>query len=356
MAILWFGGEDFDFPNGANHNPGDYSGHRTGWARSSINKVFDSSLAKSSLFQGGAVTSAWMSSQFINWNGYAASQGILGFGLSTGGDSGIFVGTGATAPSTGPAQIAIVKFDGTTWTVLASESGTSLAAFAFQKIDLQVINAGASATVNVYLAGTLLVTYTGNIGISSFDSVYAYINQIACSEIVAADSDTRNLGGLVTLTVTGDGTTAAWSGSYTGVNGTNYNGLAYSDGSPVSSTGAQDEQFTVSSIPSGTWIVSGLKTIVRAKSTGGTLQLGYASAGGSPSFGGSAQAPGGSFGPLERWDFTNPITGSAWTQADLTGLQLTLRASASGVSVSKVVAYAVLFKVINPQLQVWIIT
>jgi hypothetical protein len=58
MAILWVGGEDIDFPNGAAPVVSTTSTtFRSGWARCSVGPNSSSNLMKSTVFPGGAITS-----------------------------------------------------------------------------------------------------------------------------------------------------------------------------------------------------------------------------------------------------------------------------------------------------------
>ena len=325
MAFLFVGGEDVDFPNGSALSLLGSPAFRSGYARAAFWSAFSGNIMKSTTFQGGAVTSAWLTFRLYTVSN-VTSQGFFGFGLS-GTNKGLFVGGGAAGNN-----LAILKYDGTTWTVLAASSGTELNNVGVNKIDLHVSSYGATATVTLYYNGTQIATYTGDVtvsGVTNLDSVYYYATggEFGVSEIVVSDVDTRSLVGLVTLALTGQGTTDSWTaGTYSDINA-----IGYSDANPAyTNTTGQDEQFAVNGLPAGTWTIAAVKTTVRAAQGTGSaatkVNLGY-SDGTTPAFGGTAQSAGAAYGTLERYDTTNPVTATAWAQADFTGLEMDLRSA-----------------------------
>lgn len=323
MAILWAGGEDIDFPNGGSIFVAAGDINRSGYARCGIASGSFSTIAKSTTFQGGAVTSAWMTFQLHSHFG-GNSTLCVGFGLS-GTNKGLFVGSDASG------FIALFTYDGTTAVKLASSSPTTT--LGSQRIDMQVSNYGASATVNIYAASVLVLTFTGNVavsGMSNFDSVFIHQNMAGNSfyaaEIVVSSTDSRNILGLVTLALNGAGATDSWTGTYSNINGT-----AFSDANPVfTNTATQDEQFTVNGLPSGSFSVAAVKTTVRAAAsagaTAGKVNLGYGN-GTTQGFGGAAQTAPAAYGTLERYDTVNPITSTSFVQSDISTLQIDLRSS-----------------------------
>lgn len=330
MSILWVGGEDIDFPNaggvvGVNTTSG---GFRSGYSRCSIfSATATVSGIKSTVFPGGSVTSAWLGAQLWSQNNTFQQSYDIGFSTSSlVGTPGIYIGT----PS--PAKLSIVKFDGTTFTTLASETGNSLANGSLTKIDMQVISYGASGTVNVYANGALVVTFTGNIavsGMTNFDSVVIGRTQTAgtwcaASEIIVATTDTRSLA-LATLAPTGSGSTDAWTGAITTING-----ISLSDASPnYTNTVSLNQEAAVNSLPSGNWAIQLVKIAARAavsaSPTASHVALGYQKSGTVAV--GSAQSPGLSYATLEEYDTVNPLTSAAWVQSDLTSIQLAMQSS-----------------------------
>ena len=326
MNIYWAGGEDLDFPNGSTVAPDTTSGHfNSGWARCAViastaaNYMIGSTLAS-------PLTSLWIGAQAF-MSGGNTSLRHFGVGKSGTSGKGIYIGASNSAFT----QLRLYKWDGSTATTLATESGNSLAANALRKFDMQISNYGATSVINVYVAGVLALSFSGDSsisGVSDLDCVVSYkpnnSDYYALSEVVLADSDTRSLR-VQTMAPTGAGTTDNWTGAYTDVNE-----VTLSDATNVStnSTG-QDEQFNVTDLQSGTFAVLAVRFAARAAlgvgSTPTGLKLGFNS-GGSVAVGG-ALTPGSSYGLLEQVFSTNPVTSAAWAQSDMNGLQMDLQSS-----------------------------
>ena len=306
------------------------SNFRSGWARC----CFQASGGSSNLpghsypFIGGALTSAWLSCRF-EYSSYSASNvPLIGFGLS-GTNSALMIG----CSSAGKTELMTIS-SGSIATI-ASEGGTSITTGGIIKFDMQVTSYGASATVNVYVNSTLVISFTGNVavsGMTQFDHVYLFNgnvtgSSVACfSEIVVADSDTRGLLGLQTMALTGAGTTTQWTNNtYTNINGT-----SYSDSSPAyTNTTAKDQEYTVTaptpSVFSVVAVTQSARAAIPSGSTPTHLKLGYGSSGTGHFGSGSTMSPGVGFTTSIQIDETNPITGVGWVQADLSGLQLDMQ-------------------------------
>jgi hypothetical protein len=283
---------------------------------------------KGAIFNGGAVTSAWVSCQaaFANSNTNALCVGFgqfsSGNGLCWGIDSG---GT----------KFAIFKFDGTTKTQLAVESGTTFALGPLFRIDMQVSNYGASGTVNLYVNGVSIISFTGNLavsGMTNMDSVtlfnYTTNNPPFYSEIFVADSDTRAIQGMQTLALTGAGTTNNWTNNTF----TNINGINFSDANATFvNTATQDQQYNVTDPTPPAYSVVACVISARmahtAASTPTQIKLGYNS-GGTVAFGtGAAKTPTVSFAQVSQIDHTNPVTGVAFAPSDMNALQFDLQSA-----------------------------
>ena len=220
MSILWCGGEDIDFPNGGPVTS-DTSGiyYRPAYARCAIRPA-STPMMKSDVFPGGAVTSCWMGVRIgmDNVGLIAGNAKLIGLGQS-GTNSGLFLGTGVSVGN----KATIYKYDGVTTTALAAETGTTWAQGVW-RWDLQLINYGASGTINVYYGGSLLFTYTGDLsitGVTGFDSVFICDasntwNHPMYSEIMVSDLDTRPYS-LATSYPNGVGTHTDWTGAYTDI-------------------------------------------------------------------------------------------------------------------------------------------
>lgn len=330
MNILWAGGEDIDFPVIGSATVTTTAGRfRSGWARCGINQLNAGSPAKSNPFSGGAITTGWATC-YVYYAG-APNASALSFSV---GLSGTQKSLGIGASSTSGTKFCIFKYDGTTRTELAAESGTSIVANTLQRLDMQITNYGVSATVNVFLNGVSLITFTGDVtvsGMTNFDSIFLWSpngNNVTYSEIYVADSDTRAVQGLQTLALTGAGTTNNWSNNTF----SNINGISFSDTNPAfSNTAAQDQQYTVTTPTPVTYSVIGVIQSARlarpSSATPTQVKLGYGN-GASGSFGtGSTKTPSAGFSNFQQIDQINPITGVAFTQSDLASLQLDMESA-----------------------------
>ena len=331
MNILWAGGEDIDWVTLGSLSVDTTSGHfRSGWARCDIQMTNGNGTAqaRSFPFNGGAVTSAWLSihAYFVGGNATALESNLLaGFG-SSGSNSFLAL----TVAAANPSQIALSSYNGTTQTQLAVESGTSIAALGTSgggKLDIQVSNLGASSTVNVYLNNNLIISYSGSTvitGLTNFDTVIlgAYgggsSTSWSWSEFIVADSDTRALLGLNTLALTGAGTTTTWTNNtYTNINGVNH-----SDANPTyANTTAKDQEYTVGTVQPTVYSVIAVAQNARLATPPGStptqVKLGYGSSGTGYFGTGAAKTPGVGFSWFQQIDGTNPITAAPWVSADL---------------------------------------
>lgn len=320
-TILWAGGEDVDFPNGGVCRIG--GGVRAGYARHSIATCNAALLPVSLPFSGGAVTSVWMSAYI--WGADNVSHKYVGLTRS-GTTSSLFVGTSAS----GMTKVALWKFDGTTWTELAAESTGTLVYDGSAKWDMQVIGYGASATVNIYINGSLTprVTYTGNVLAGSATNLDSVIlkgsgNWSSVSEIIVADSDTRKLS-LVTLAPNAAGDANQWAGTYS-----NINVEANTDATTISDTTSGDIfRCNVSDLPSTSVQVLAVKVAARMTQTApgiASAALGVKT-NASVSVPSAAALPG-VWGTIETFYLTNPITSGAWTPADVNALQINIQSA-----------------------------
>src|SRR4029077_3562723 len=170
MADLWLGGEDIDFPNGAALTIITSAGaYRSGYARCGIyNGGANSTSSRSLSFVGGAVTSCWLHAQV---NTQLSTSGLfVGLGLNSAGQIALAIGIDSTSST----KCALWKYSGGTWTKLQSETGNSLVASTVTQFDMQVSSFGASATVNVYINGVLVIAYSGSTvvtGVTNLDCV-----------------------------------------------------------------------------------------------------------------------------------------------------------------------------------------
>jgi hypothetical protein len=319
MSILWCGSEDISFnPIG---NVGINSFVRSGYARSSVNCVGGTRI-QSNPIPSGSITSGWLSfwcrfnvQLSFNW-GFSKTGNAAAIGIATNGN-----------------LHRLVKTDGTTVTVLVTEAVSTVpTANTFHKYDLHITSYANPGTIELYMDGNLILSYTGNLLVGTmtdFDCMVAYFaNSVndsnAISEIIIADEDTRAMS-LVTNIPNAAGDANAWTGAYTDID------EQVKDDTDVVFTNAtgQDAQFNLGDIPSGTFTIKAVKAEVRATVTAGStpthIALGFKSGGSIGS--GTVQTPNASMATYEQIFNTNPVTSSAFVQSEINPLQLNLRSS-----------------------------
>lgn len=321
-AVLWAGGEDIDFPNGSACNNG--ADFRTGYARYSIYPCNVGSHVTTNAFVGGAVTSLWISARVANFNVTSASVRHLGIG-KFGTLNSLFLGASAASGT----RYALFKYDGTTATQLAAEAGNSLIN-SMTKIDMQIINYGTAATVNVYLNGSNspMITYTGDVtagGNTSLDTVLLYRPGtsvfFSTSEIIVADSDTRRMS-LVTLAPNAAGDANTWTGAFSDVNETTIN-----DATLISSTTAGDNfQANLTNLPAGSFAVQAVKVAARAsKSTTGIASIAPGVKTNTTISVPAASPLSTAFQTVETLYNINPVTVAPWSMTEINSLQTNIQ-------------------------------
>lgn len=321
MTLLWCGGEDIDFPNGQTPpNVSTGGGFRSGYGRCGVGGTGsgNTNFTRSVSFAGGGVTSAWL--HFRTLDQQRSNPSIYcGLGLNSAGNVGLAVGVSNASNS----RVALFKYDGTTVTQLAAETGNSLTWN--DQIDMQITSYGSSSTVNVYVNGALVITYSGSTaisGVSNLDCVIiGGLNNMHFSEFIVTDTaDTRAMS-LVTLAPNAAGDSAgSWTNTYTSINPTSIN-----DANAIynNATGS-DFQANLIDLPSGSFSVVGCKAIARAEVTAGATPTGFklgVKSGGTVNVD-AGHTPGAAFAPFERLMTTNPVTSANWTTSDLNALQL----------------------------------
>jgi len=259
MTILWCGGEDIDFTENISINSATTYCKSGSTARCSF---YGSGFSKG-IANFSAITSGWLSFQ-----GYFGNQAatknlfICGLVLSSTTNKGLWIGVDASTEG----KLALYKYDGSTKTSLASESGTSLNN-TVKKIDMHIVSYGVSATVTVYINGALVITYSGDTtvsGVTNLDTVgvgggYGTVGYLHASEIIVSDADTRAMA-LVSVIPSAAGTVSDWTGAYTAIDET-----VISDNDFVSTvTADQIFECNVTDMPSGSYTIKAVKSVVRA--------------------------------------------------------------------------------------------
>lgn len=329
MSVLWCGGEDVDFQNGISPLVStNGSLFRSGYSRCAIAaQANPPNFVKGDAFPGGAITSAWVNARMaINNNIGIASPQSFGFG-KIGSNSGLFIGVNTNG------SVFLNKYDGTNATTLAtSASGILPTSATVYRVDLQLSNFGVSGTLNLYINGSSVLTYTGDLtiaGITGFDSVFIGGNTnnttiLYYSEIIVSDSSTLGVQGLDMRELTGNGTTQQWSNpAYT-----NYNPISINDAnSTYSNTAGQDEQAAFANGVSGNFAIAAVKIVARANAPAGSaisgLKLGFNN-GGTVGVG-SAHTVTSAFQAYSDILIIDPTTGQPFTSID--GYQLDLRSA-----------------------------
>ena len=319
--VYWTGGEDIDFPNGA--TPTYYAYHRAAFSRAAM--CGNGSLpVKGETFS--PQTSLWLSF----WSSpYAAyGPGYVGLGNS-GSDSGLFVSTDA-GDST---KITLVKRDAGVLTVLATgPTGYYTNAPTLHKVDIQVGNYGASGTVNVWVDGFQLISYSGAIaatGVTNLDQVWLWgaTASVNASEFVVADQDTRAIQGVLTMAPVAAGTTNTWSNSGFAV----VSPIGYDDSNAAyTNTAAQDAQYNLTDQPAIITQVVAVRVVARAMHTAGSTATGVAlgfNSGGSVAVA-ATHALGTGFGTVSDLFAQNPVTSAPWGGAtEMNALQVEMRSA-----------------------------
>lgn len=330
MTILWCGGEDIDFPAGAPVSVDTTSSRFSStYARNALyNSGAGNTSSRSLPFAGGAVTSCWLHANVLaNPSGVGTRAPLIGLGLNSTAFIALYVGI----DTVNGLKLALYSYDGTTATKLAAETGASINGV-LCPIDMQVINYGASATVNVYYNGNLVISFTGNVavsGVTALDCVCipggsGFFAFTYTSEYIVADADTRAMR-LLTMAPNAAGDTNNWTNGYT-----NINPVTINDANVIFvNTTGQDFQANLIDLPAGLFSVNAVKVAARAEVTAGAtptgLKLGVKTGGTINVDGGHSLSAG--FATYERLMNTNPVTTNPWLASEMIPLQIDLQSA-----------------------------
>jgi hypothetical protein len=328
MSILFAGTEDSDFPINSGMTVQTFTYFRSTYG---LREAVGLGSANGSYFASApfsAQTSLWMQAMVYNNQNNVTNKGIFGVTSSSAFMKGIYLGPGSAYN-----KLAIFTFDGTTWTKLVEESGTSFTYTLRNQYTLQVSSYGVSGTVTAYVNGTQVATYTGDIrisGVSNFDTFIGYApsaNSICYfSEVIIADEDPRTfILALQNPSAAGDAT--AWTGAYTDINETTLSDVTMA----YVNSNAADAQFNLLDAPAGNYgvkaVVLSARACKSASSTPTKLALGIKS--NSTIDAGTGQALTTSWSTYQRILATNPTNSNAnFTITELNALQLNLRSVA----------------------------
>ncbi len=311
--------EDMDWPLGAAVQVDTSTGHfRAGYARCAIAASGFGGIMRSTPFPGGAVTGLWVSCRAFWTNSAFAAQGIGPCLGSTG--KGIMFGVDDDV---------LTLYSLPSLTVLATETGATFTYNVLRKVDMQIANWGVSATVQIYVDGLLKIAWSGDLTFSgtilNVDSLFGRhgnASDLACSEIVVADGDTRTFS-VVTNAPARAGTLTQWTGAYTDVNE-----ITLDDSTTANTNAAsKDEDVGLTPLPGGQWRVEAAKAVARTtttvSATATKLALGINDAGTVAV--GALQTLAAGWANSANLMAVNPATSAPWQPEQFPGLQLVMR-------------------------------
>jgi hypothetical protein len=316
MTILWCGGEDSDFLNGSYLETN--TAIVTGYDRYCIRSL---GTSYSNNFPNGNITSCWLSYRIK----YSTTPGTSNKHCGICAPSlvkGIWLGTNSTTAS----KLSLYKYDGTTFTLLDTETGSSLSYSSF-KIDMYISSYTASSNVKAYVNGTLVIDFTGDITISDVSNFGCIAiqgnNAFFLSQFIISTEDTRLLS-LVSHYPNAAGDTSNWTGAYTDIDEET---LSTSD-VVYTSTENTEFQANLSALPSGSFIVIGGKLCyqITKSSTGLSIQDGIRT--GTTTSLNSTKTISTFWEIKESLYQVNPVTSVFFTPAEINALQIAFKAVA----------------------------
>lgn len=339
MSVLGIFCEDIDFPNGASVTVTTTTGSfRSAFARCALQASNGGQQTFSKSVTFTPLTSVWLSTQLnVTSGNYLVVPAPTVLGLGDGGQqSGIFLGL--TSGTNIPLCLTLSKYDGTTVTNLATSP--SIGGSGTYKIDFQIVNYGASGTVNIYTDGALALSYTGDLsipGMASMDCVFLggistqnqggghFTTQWWFSEFIVADEPTLGWQGVDTREITANGTTQQWSNPDI----SNFDPITINDAnSTYSNTAGQDEQAVLANSVAGNFAIKAVNIVARANAPAGSavtnLKLGLRNGAGVVGVG-AAHALTTAFASVSDLLTVDPTTGQPFTSID--GYQLDLRSA-----------------------------
>jgi hypothetical protein len=300
---------------------------RSGYARCALG----SGNSRSESIPFTPITSGWVTGRQYTVNGPTNYSKFFGLGKS-GTLGGIFVGTSASAAS----KLALWRADAAGAYSEVQAEITSTSADGFQKLDMRIENFGVSTRVRIYVDGGAnpVIDYTGDLtwtGATDLDifvigplggsSLYHRI-----SEGIVADEDTRAMSLFSAApNAAGDANTLD-SGTYAEIDETSIN-----DADLISSaTASQAAQFGLTNMPAGVFTIKDVSLVYRGirgssgiqnwkcgVKTNGSIDVSQTTL---------MDTAWNSY--MRSFGSVNPVTGVAWTQAEIDALQLAFESAA----------------------------
>jgi hypothetical protein len=331
MAILGLFTEDIDFMQGTSITVDTSSSHFRSSVRCAVHPTDNTDVATTKALSAGEQTSLWMTCQIYPYYFYSFSfsqKRYIGV-CKSGGSDGIYIGW-----YNSKSRWALMKYSGTTLTLLAEEDGDNIQYGVLQRIDLQISSYGASGTLNLYVDGVLRVTYTGDIslsGVTGLDCLQVrnpnaggFTSYNSVSEVIVLDSDTRNCN-LALLYLNGAGDTNDWVGGYTNCDETTLSDADY----VYTNTASGNFQANLSAMPAGEFGIVGIAVKARATASEDSavsgLALGIKS--GSTISVTTAQTLTTAWDLYEYIMDVNPVTGNPFSTTELNALQVDLQSA-----------------------------
>lgn len=329
MAILWCGQEEIDFAanTGFSVNTSGANYFRTGYARAGLVPATGAGAYLGMSFPA-ARTSFWYT--FRVWSPLIGSAQRF-FAFTNGGADRLGLKCSGASPST----VKLVTWNGAAETTLATSTLTiANSVGTARKFDLQVDSYGATATVRLYVDGTLFIEYSGDVtagGATNLDGAVFRASSTSTgyywsySEVILADEDTR-LFSLATLAPSAAGDANAWTGDYTAIDEVTL------DDSDVIYTDTADLDFlcALSDLPAGTFTVKAVRIAARAAMGASGIsgvKLGIKSGGTVDVDAAHTLTASWATPAIERLMAQNPVTANNWTTSEVDALQIALRSA-----------------------------
>jgi hypothetical protein len=323
MSILWAGGEEIDFPAGSSPQH-DLPAYRSGYARYALYPPDDATIRTNPI---SIPLSFWLSMRLRPWgavrDSYRAVWGVW--------KSGTNYGLGVSLRESDH-NVQLVTVNGTTVSVLATGTLPNLDG-QLDKCDLQVTNYGAEAAVEIFLNGVSGLTFAGDVrphsSVTAFDQIASYRKagspSYNGSEIILADDDTR-LFSLVSLYPNGAGAANTFtSGGYGDVDE-----ATLSDADTLfSATAGQAVQLALSDLPTGNFIVKGVKLTARMSDGVGGMAMKMGVRTNGAIHVGDPIALVGAWETKEALLSQNPETLNVFTPTEVNALQLAFESAAA---------------------------
>lgn len=327
MTILWMGGEDIDLTSrsGGAFQSADTTQYRAAYARGNLQ--FSSYSGTWGIMKWpAAYTSFWFSARIRRDGLITSPSRFLGFNRSgSNGEREVLGFRNLSATN----KLVLAKYNNVSAveTVLQTSTADMPSLGVLSKWDVAVDNYGANGRVRVWIDGTLLVDYTGDLTIPSGPANLDGVrltgnttgNNYMCefSELNLADEDTRVFSGN-TLFPNGAGSNSGLVGDYTMVDEAVINDADVVSGD----TAGLKSTFAMSNTAAGSFIVKGLMLSARCAkgvSGPGSVRLGFRLSG--QEWWSAPIAVDTAWATVQVLLQTNPLTNNRWTTAELDAIE-----------------------------------